>query len=298
MQRGDSMRRYGVARRSWVSSLTPRDVSQPATLPSLRSDQADTPMFDAEPAIDDLPKEYSVTIEINGRPAATLLCTPSDLRELGAGWVYSHGFVRDAGEIRSVTVRANRVSVMIDAPGPGGTTWQALMGVGFDASAFCGEALDDLGLEALPGQDQDNGWVVSTATFLKVVNYSFEIFRRDCSAGGHHHAASIDRSGNVVAMRDLSRHCAVDKVVGQAILKEPAIERRILCLSGRVSADIMLKAWRARFPIIATRSLPTAEAVRIAHAAGATLVGRVLDGRRAVYTNSWRISGERDRFSV
>jgi formate dehydrogenase accessory protein FdhD len=67
----------------------------------------------------------------------------------------------------------------------------------------------------------------------------------------------------------------------------------VLCISGRVTADIVVKAWRAGFPAIATRSLPTGEAVDLAQFAGISIVGRVLDQRRSIYTNVWRLPEDR-----
>jgi FdhD protein len=57
-----------------------------------------------------------------------------------------------------------------------------------------------------------------------------------------------------------------------------------------VTADIILKGWRAGIPLIASRALPTLEAVELAHAAGVTLIGRVLDQRRTIYTHVWRLT--------
>jgi FdhD protein len=99
-------------------------------------------------------------------------------------------------------------------------------------------------------------------------------------------------------MRDLNRHCAVDKVIGKSIVTRAYGEARMLLLSGRVSADIMFKAWRAGYLVVATRSLPTAEAIRIANAAGITVAGRVLDGRRSLYSNCWRFESESDHFTA
>jgi FdhD protein len=292
------VRRYDVARRSWGNAIAARDLTNPMAIPGVAPAPREEVEFDLEPALDELPKEHTVTVEINGRPVATLLCSAGDLRELGAGWVFGHGFARTPDEVRSVTVKANRVSVMIDAPGPGGAAWQALVTAGFDAAAVRVGDLDELGLVAYQKKGDGSDWTISRSTFLKLLNYVFDRFRKDCSTGGIHHSASIDDEGRVVIMRDLNRHCAVDKAIGKSVVTRAYGEARMLLLSGRVSADIMLKAWRAGYLVVATRSLPSAEAIRIANAAGITVAGRVLDGRRSLYSNCWRIESTSDRFTA
>jgi FdhD protein len=250
--------------------------------------------FNTHPDLDELPEEFPVTIEINGHPVAQLLSTPSDLQELGIGWVFAQGFVTRQEEIRSVIPRAGRIAVMIDAPGPGGEAWQVILGSGFDARHLRPAQLTELGLAPLTEGERAWKWTIQRVDFLAMVTSVFEAFREERGVGGYHHAATIDGNRISKLMRDVSRHNAVDKAVGWNILHRTDRARQVLCLSGRVTADLVVKAWRAGFPAIATRSLPTGEAVELAEIAGISIVGRVLDQRRSIYTNVWRLSDEKD----
>lgn len=290
MQRGDSVRRFDRARPpignvdgKYGHSRSRDDETGPVgEIPRGAT-------FNMHPDLDGLPEEHPLTVEINGRPVAKLLCTLSEVQELGAGWVYGQGYAGRAEEIRSVTARGNRVSVMIDAPGPGGAAWQMLFAAGFDARHLCAPYLDQAGLTPLVAQGVTDGWKMPRDVFLPIAAEVFEAFRDERGAGGFHLAGATDGHQMSPSYRDVSRHNAVDKVVGWSLLRRVDRERQILCLSGRVSADIVIKAWRAGFPAIATRSLPTAEAVELAHLAGILLVGRVLDNRRSVFTHPWRL---------
>jgi FdhD protein len=250
--------------------------------------------LNTRPAFEELPEEHPVTLEINGRPVARLLCTPEHLRELGAGWVFGQGFIFEPAELGSVTARDGRISVMIDAPGPGGAGWGVLFAAGFDARHLCLPDLEELGLIQLPGANSAGAWRIERNAFIRGVEAQFEAFRDVRGAGGVHQAATTDGAVIGQPFPDLSRHNAVDKAVGSAILRGELLEGAILCVSGRISADIVLKAWRSGCSVVASRSLPTAEAVELAHLAGITLVGRVLDGRRAVYSHVWRIYEAQD----
>jgi FdhD protein len=290
VQRGDSVRRFDRARPP-IGNVNGKQRSLES-----RDDEAGPvgevspgAAFNVQPKLEQLPEEHPLTIEINGRPVAKLLCTPADVQELGAGWVFGQGYAGRADEIRSVTARESRVAVMIDAPGPGGAAWQMLLTAGFDARHLCAPYLNQAGLAPYVSNDETQDWSMSRDVFLPIVAEVFAAFRDERGSGGFHHASATDGHQMSPSFRDVSRHNAVDKVVGWSLLRRIVRERQILCVSGRVSADIVLKSWRAGFPAIATRSLPTAEAVELANVAGILLVGRVLDGRRTVYTHPWRL---------
>jgi FdhD protein len=296
VQRGDSTHRFDRARFSNFSAVADLDRTNQviAREPRFGGNEV-TPAFNLHPDIDELPEEHPITIEINGHPVAKLICTPSELAELGAGWVLGQGYVDRADELRSVNPRSGRISVMIDAPGPGGAAWQVLMAAGFDARNLSVPDLSELGLRPLALKGLPEAWTMPREPFLAAVGSVFDAFRDERGSGGFHHAGATDGAQPGPTFRDISRHNAVDKVVGWSLLKRVDRHRQILCLSGRISADIVVKAWRAGFPAIATRSLPTAEAVELAHLGGIMLVGRVLDGRRSVFSHGWRISpGEGD----
>jgi FdhD protein len=249
--------------------------------------------FNIRPTLDELPEEQAVTIEINGRPIAVLLCTPNGLAELAAGWVFAQGFVHHPEQLRSVTPRADRVSVMIDKPERGGQTWTSLLGAGFDARHLLTPDREGIGLRPLGrGDGDDRAWTIGRDRFLLAIDHVFARFRDERGSGGVHHAAVADGDLTCAVARDVSRHNAVDKAIGWALLRRLPRSGLMLCLSGRVSADIVFKAWRAEIPLIASRALPTAEAVELAHQAGIAVVGRVLDGRRAIYTHPWRLRQE------
>jgi hypothetical protein len=62
-----------------------------------------------------------------------------------------------------------------------------------------------------------------------------------------------------------------------------------LLTSGRISADMILKAVAARVPVVVPRSIPTTAAFEIAEASGVTVVGRIGDDEPIVYTRPDRI---------
>ena len=89
---------------------------------------------------------------------------------------------------------------------------------------------------------------------------------------------------------DVGRHNAMDKVVGWAFGEEllPLAES-ILCVSGRLSFELVQKAAVAGCPVLVAVGAPSSLAVQLAADRGVTLCGFVRGGRLNVYTEPWRV---------
>jgi FdhD protein len=109
--------------------------------------------------------------------------------------------------------------------------------------------------------------------------------------GGLHGAAIFGNDGTLLASaEDVGRHNAVDKSIGALLLAEDA-RASILMVSGRVSFEIVQKAWLAGIAVVAAISAPTSLAIELADEAGITLLGFVRDESLNLYTHSSRIAG-------
>jgi FdhD protein len=63
-----------------------------------------------------------------------------------------------------------------------------------------------------------------------------------------------------------------------------------LVVSGRLSFEIVQKAWLAGIPMIVAVSAPSSLAIDLAARSGMTLVGFTRDGRFNIYTHEERVS--------
>jgi FdhD protein len=110
--------------------------------------------------------------------------------------------------------------------------------------------------------------------------------------GGLHATGLFTVEGELLCVReDVGRHNAMDKVVGWAFrdARLPLADA-LLCVSGRLSFELVQKAAVAGCPLLVAVGAPSTLAVELAADRGLTLCGFVRDGKLNVYSQPWRVT--------
>jgi FdhD protein len=229
--------------------------------------------------------EEPLEIRIGGRPVAVTMRTPGHDEELALGFCLSEG-LRPSGARLADDLAANAVEV--DAPGFDAARLQR----SFYTSSSCGVC----GKGALEAVAVDAPRVTSTLTVTAGFVSTLPDRLREAQAafaatGGLHAAGLFDLNGALDCLReDVGRHNALDKVVGWAFGAERLpLDDALLCLSGRISFELVQKAAVAGCPVVVAVGAPSSLAVELARDRGITLCGFVRSGRLNVYTEPWRI---------
>jgi FdhD protein len=230
--------------------------------------------------------EEPLEIRVNGRAVAVTMRTPGHDEELALGFCLSEGIAPGDARLPD-DLAANTVEV--DAPGFDA----ARLRRSFFTSSSCGVcgkgALEAVAVEAAPVHSD---WVVSSS----LVRSLPELLRSGQSAfavtGGIHAAGLFDRAGALLCLReDVGRHNAMDKVIGWAFgARLLPLGDSILCVSGRLSFELVQKAAVAGCPLLVAVGAPSSLAVELAADRGITLCGFVRADRVNVYTCVWRLS--------
>jgi len=234
-------------------------------------------------------KEFPLTIILNNQELVTLLCSPTNLRYLAVGFLFSEGLLKSKNEIKKIMVDDRRGVVRVETEG-GEALASAALFKRFITSG-CGRGVSFYSAADAQGRVKVESRVeISTLEVLALVNefqHRSLIYR---ATGGVHSAALCDTRNIIVFSEDIGRHNAIDKIFGQCILDDIATDDHIIITSGRVSSEILLKVAKRNIPLIASKSAPTNLGVRLADDLGVTLVGYVRGKRMNVYSHTWRIA--------
>jgi len=229
--------------------------------------------------------EEPLEIRIGGEPVAVTMRTPGHDEELALGFALSEG-LRPTGAHLPEDLAANTVE--LEAPGFDPDRLRRH----FYTSSSCGVcgkgALEAVAVEA-PRADSElrigADLVACLPDRLRAAQSAFE------ATGGLHATGLFSAAGDLLLVReDVGRHNALDKVVGRAFLDGLLpLSGSVLCLSGRVSFELVQKAAVAGCPIVVAVGAPSSLAVELAADRRVTLCGFVRGGSLNVYTESWRI---------
>lgn len=107
------------------------------------------------------------------------------------------------------------------------------------------------------------------------------------------HVAQLKYEDKIIIREDVSRHVAVDKVIGAASIEGYDFSKCCISYSGRMPADMLIKVIRVGVPIIISNAAPASSGIDVARAGNITMIGFVRDNRFTVYTASERVNLEK-----
>jgi FdhD protein len=221
---------------------------------------------------------------------ATILCSPTDLKELAVGHFLSEGILKSTDEIEEVALKEAEDTCHVKLK-PEVNVENRVKISRLHARVIpsaCGSGSPHQYTGKIP-KVKSNLKVKAQVIFDSVnqLNFKAEGFRR---TGGLHVAAIYKAGGQLVALaEDVGRHNAVDKVVGITVLRKVDFGTCFLALSGRISGDVAFKAAKVGLPIIASLAAALSSGIAMAESADLTLAGFVRGKRINLYTCPERI---------
>jgi FdhD protein len=234
---------------------------------------------------DEVAVEEPLEIRVDGRPVAVTMRTPGEDEELALGFLHGEGLIdspRAAGPPDDLA--ANTIEVagpLLHEPSSRAFYTTSSCGV-------CGKgALEEVAVHAPPAAP---GPVIARELLAALPDRLRQpTFER---TGGLHATGLFSDTGELLAVReDVGRHNAMDKVIGWALRAGMLpLHGHVLCVSGRLSFELVQKAAVAGAPILVGVGAPSSLAVRLADDRGMTLAGFARGGRVNVYTGTERVA--------
>ncbi|MBY9005831.1 MAG: formate dehydrogenase accessory sulfurtransferase FdhD [Candidatus Lokiarchaeota archaeon] len=244
--------------------------------------------------------EKSINILINSQPLVNIICLPKDIKQLAIGFLYSIGVIDNIRDIKTIKIDESKVNIQLKSS-------RTLKNISnylkknpisriIDTSCGISSSWRDIIKQKLNNDKEKNTssdkdiQINQENIFLalKEMQINTTLFRE---TGGCHGASifNIEDKKMLIIMEDIGRHNAIDKAIGELIINNIPLNNVLLTTTGRLTGDVVLKAIRAKIPIVASISAPIESGIRLAFAYGITLIGFVRGSRMNIYTHPKRI---------
>ena len=233
---------------------------------------------------DEIAVEEPLEIRVGDQALAVTMRTPGHDFELALGFLYGEGLIDGPRAVDVPDLAINTVSVA----GPLVREPSARSFYTTSSCGVCGKgALEEVAVHADPLPD---GPVVARSLLAALPDRLHQPgFAR---TGGLHATGLFSADGELLSVReDVGRHNAMDKVIGRALEDgRVPLHGLVLCVSGRLSFELVQKACVAGAPILVGVGAPTSLAVKLADDRGLTLCGFARGDRVNVYTRADRVA--------
>lgn len=230
--------------------------------------------------------EVPVQITLNGVELATILSSPMQIKELGAGFLFTEGFINSADDI--IGFQEKNLSLYFEIS-PEKFSKEEKIQKYITSGCGRGVSFEIVKLSIASGKRPEVKPVSPDQIFklMQVFQKKSELFLK---TGGVHSAALCSSDNIIFFSEDIGRHNAVDKVVGHALLNKIKFSDKLILTSGRISSEIAKKVARIKVPILVSRSAPTDRGIFFANELGLTVIGFARGKKMNIYSHEERIS--------
>jgi formate dehydrogenase accessory protein FdhD len=232
----------------------------------------------SQPIMEKVVKDEEIELIANETLKRKFSISPDSLKEFAVGYLLGEGLIRSLENINEINIEDHTINVQVD--------------------------MEDFDIiqELVVGSDCFGGWrqkiefvnkvesefTVDKETIINSFNRLKESARIWQETGGTHVAALIYKD-KFLSREDVSRHVAVDKVIGAGLLEEVDFKNSFIIYSGRMPADMLIKIARVGIPVLASNAAPTTSGYAVAQEAGVCMLGFVRGDRFNIYSHAERI---------
>jgi FdhD protein len=240
-----------------------------------------------------VPEETPIAFTYRGCSYAVMMATPADLEDFAIGFSLTEGLAASRAEIEEIAIRPQDDGIVLDiglADAAMDRFWnRRRLLAGPSGCGLCGIESIAQALRPVARVRGNRSFAYSDIIEAIAALPRHQPLNRETRAV---HAAALWQTGRgIVALReDVGRHNALDKLVGALARTGASPKDNILLLTSRISVELVQKACASGATTIAAVSAPTALAIRIADAAGVTLIGIARDDGFEVFTHPARIA--------
>lgn len=218
-----------------------------------------------------------IKLTINGMFIGKFSMLYDSLKEFAVGYLLGEGIIKSINEIEKIEIDKNHINVKIN-------------------HIYIQKKEKILSSDASGGLRRKINEISTISSDLKVdsVNLieNMELITEKAkiwkTTGGTHVAALIFEN-KFILKEDVSRHVAVDKVIGCGALENIDFDNAYIIYSGRMPADMVIKLNRVKIPIIASNAAPSYSGFELVLKSNMTMLAFLRGKNFNVYGNFDRI---------
>jgi FdhD protein len=231
--------------------------------------------------------ETPVSLTVNGDIWLSFMCTPVDVEAMAVGFLYNEKLIDSADEIASIRLcpAGDNVDIWLNHQIEKPALWKRTSGCTGGVTSI--ESLQPDKRKS-PQTYPDNPILsLDQITLLtEKLLESQDLYRK---SGGVHTSVLTDGDSIHIVGEDIGRHNTLDKIAGKILIERIELEKKILLTTGRISSEMMQKAYRIGASIVISRTSPTSLSIEAAQQMGITLIGYARRNRFKLYTHPERI---------
>lgn len=204
---------------------------------------------------DRLLSEVEMELYLDQKWICRLNCTALHLEELTVGVLFAKGYIEDYDELRQIRIKGHCIEVLKEK------------------------------LEKRWGKPNPGNFVPDYSMILKAYHDFGKESELFLKTGGVHSAKLMDAELRSVFMtEDMSRHNAIDKIIGYGLRERLSYGDKLLMVSSRMPLELVKTCYQAGLVNIASVSAATMEAVAFARAHNMNLMGMCRNYRFNIYS--------------
>jgi len=241
-----------------------------------------------------VPEETPIAFSYEGAAYAVMMATPADLSDFAVGFSLSERIIASPADLESLETVSTEDGILLRitlANQPASAYWERRRYLaGPSGCGLCG--LESLAEAARLPPSVTVGVCITHKDILDAMAALPAWQPMNRLTGALHGAALwLPEKGIVAAREDVGRHNALDKLIGAASRDGIDAVGGAVLLTSRVSVEMIQKAAVLGAPILVAVSAPTALAVRVAEAAGITLVAVARQDGFEIFSHPDRVLG-------
>jgi len=225
---------------------------------------------------DNIAIEKALQVSVNGNSFSVVMQMPGDEIELACGLLFSEdiiskSFIPEFETEMSKDGFIEKINCII----PGSELGEGIKGarslLSVSSCGICGkQKLEDINVE---GEKLIEHGINSAQIFemMDSLKLNQPIFNE---TGAVHGSALFNLKYELLVVKeDVGRHNSLDKAIGYLLQRNELKDAKMLAFSGRLSFEIIFKAFRSKIPTIMAVSAPTSLAIDYAKELGIKLYG-------------------------